>query len=395
MTDIDALVTELREGYRTLEGLSAQGKYNEADTRQHLIDPVIAEVYDSSHVRRERASRGGTPDYVLYAQPVVENGPARVIVEAKPLGTDLQRVIPGDRTASPERQIMRYLRDHVAAGPLTIGALTDGQRWRFYGGDKGTAGLLNEIDLGPLMRGAEDAAPLRRLCEQLARGRQTGGKIGDKSLRALAAAVGETAGATIADPGKMLAQLGAASEPSVPISPDSLEGRRRDAVEEDWHSHTHAGGPEIRADVEGEPGSFWPRRVRVAAVRMNYGGQGIGREDASRAARIFAARADSRTAAVFVWQADPAGRALARLVVATPSGVAMTQPFDPQLPPPHRPKGLGTPADTPVSQDGFAPGTGRRAGCATAATRLLPADQNVDAGSSARRRGVPRRRAGR
>ena len=34
-------------------------------------------------------------DYVLYGQPVIENGPAQVIVEAKPLGTDLEKGVHG------------------------------------------------------------------------------------------------------------------------------------------------------------------------------------------------------------------------------------------------------------------------------------------------------------
>ncbi len=331
MADYDALVTELREGYRTHQSLPNP---IEDDTRQHLIDPVVQHVYDTARIRRGQHSHGGAPDYVLYSRPITTDGPARVIVEAKPLGTDLEKVPRADRTGSPERQIMRYLRDHVAAGPLTIGALTDGQLWRIYGNVEGGRGLLEEIDLGPLLRGAEDATSLRRLCGQLARGDQARGTIGDKSLRALAVAVAEAAATTIADAGKMLALLGATGEPSDPIAPDSLEGRRRDAFEMDWQAHAHADGPEIQPEVEGEPGSFWPRRVRVAMVRMTYREEGIGREEASRAARIFAERADPRTAVLFAWQADPARGISARLVVATPSGVAMTQPFDPQLPPP-------------------------------------------------------------
>ena len=56
-----------------------------------------------------------------------------LIVEAKEFGTDFDKVPPSQpSTGSPDRQIKRYLKQHIASGPKTLGVLTDGARWRIY-----------------------------------------------------------------------------------------------------------------------------------------------------------------------------------------------------------------------------------------------------------------------
>ena len=64
-------------------------------------------------------------------------------------------------------------------------------------------------------------------------------------------------------------------------------------------------------------------------------GFGPGLGDDAGPARIFAKSAESRVAVTLVWQQLEAdGSVSARLAVAAGRNVAMTQPFDPEVPPP-------------------------------------------------------------
>ncbi len=333
MTNDQALADRLREGLRLLGELDARGGFNEADTRQHLIDPVLEWLsYDSSRVRQEHHDRGNRPDYLLYAEPITEGGPARAVVEAKPLGIEFDRVTAAARTETPHRQAQRYLRDHAASGPATIGALTDGLRWRIYRKERSGIAIAAEIDLGPLAREEEeDYGSLRLLRETLAgpQDRRAAGTPGERALRALAEAVrGENA--------ELVLHALPASDPIEAIDPVTLDGRDRDQVIVDWKSHAHAEGAPIDP-LDGQQELFGPPRISVAAVRFGYAERGIERADAARCARIFAARSPSDVAVVFVWQ-DNSDEDIkdieARIVVALGRRVAMTQPFDPDLPPP-------------------------------------------------------------
>ena len=328
MTDERALADRLREGVRlvALEGDS------EAATRQRLIGPVIAWLgYDDQRVRWERHDAGNRPDYLLYADPITEGGPAQAVVEAKPLDADFDRVTATDRTESPDRQIRRYLRDHAESGPGTVGALTDGLRWRIYrkepGGGIGAEPL--DIDIGPLVRGGHDSLEaLESLREALARvAAGAPGGAGERSLRAIAAAVrnGNSEDA--------LSALGAVSDTLDPIAAGSLTGRDLDGFTTDWEEHGHAEGVAIDPR-DGQQNLFGPPRVRIAAVRFRPEERGVGRGDAARAARIFATRTEAAAAVTLVWQAEEDGSASVRVVAAVGRNVAMTQPFDPDLPPP-------------------------------------------------------------
>ncbi len=308
--DTDELVGRLRDGYQLLQSLP---DYSEADTRQHLIDPLIESLYDSAHVRREETDAGNCPDYVLYVDPVTQGGPAHAIVEAKPLGADFDAVTAGDRARTPHRQAERYLRDHAAGTRSTIGALTDGLRWRLYRKDRDDEVKIDgdEIDLEPLVCGASDSQePLDTLF------------LAPEPFT------------------PMLTALGARAAAEASIDKDSLQGVQRDQVIRDWKAHSHADGPAVPAS-EGEqvslPGVSPPRAnaVRLAAVQFGHSEYGIGRSDAARCARIFAKQTPARCAVAFVWQVHPGdGLVTARIVAALEGRVTMTQPFDPTLPPP-------------------------------------------------------------
>ena len=328
MADDSALIGRLREGL----ALGAPGGVTEADTRQRLIDPVVAWLgYDAARVRLESHVAGNRPDYLLYAEPLTEGGPAQAVVEAKPLGADFDRVTAADRTESPDRQIRRYLRDHAESGPATAGALTDGLRWRVYrkepGGGIGDEAL--DVDIGPLVRGEDDGREaLRSLREALARGAAgAAGGVGERALRAVAATVRDGSAEDA------VRALGAVSDPLAPITAAGLTGKDLDGFREDWREHVHAEGPAIDPR-NGQQNLFGPPRVRIAAVRFRPEERGVGRGDAARAARIFAARTEARVAVTLVWQAEEDGSASVRIVAAVGRNVAMTQPFDPDLPPP-------------------------------------------------------------
>ncbi len=330
--DETSVAQRLRSGLTVLRALEAQGGINEADTRQHLIDPMLAPLgYESEHIRREHADRGNQPDYVLYPRRLTEGGPAQVIVEAKPLGADFDRVVSSDRTETPDRQARRYLRDHSAGGPATMGALTDGLRWRLYVKEQdGRVVRSDEIELGrPGAVGEAAEVAFARLRDVLARrsARSAQGAFGERALRALATAVASD------DAEQALRALGAVSAPLESLSPATMTGRDRDQAIEDWLEHAHADGMQV-TPIEGEQVPMQPERVRVAAVRFRHSSEGIGRQDAARCARIFAARCAAAVVAVLVWQSARDGQATARLAVATGRRVVMTQPFDPALPPP-------------------------------------------------------------
>ena len=338
MSDEGVLVERLREGYLTLAEMHAQGRDTEEDARLQLIDPVAFSLYEPSHVRREDTDSGSRPDYVLYMQRITESGPARVIVEAKPLGTDFDRSPSGDRVEIPHRQTVRYLRDHAAANAATWGALTDGLRWRLYTREQGAVEVVREIDIGPLVRGdTEDREQLDDLLAALERPSRRGarGSVGERALRELAIAIKSS----VAPANEALKALGAAAELGAvpeyePVEAGELEGRELDQFLSDWERHAHGDGPVVPTGEGEQETLFEAPRVRLAAVRLKHNEHGLVRAEVARCARIFGSRSKPGTAVVFVWHVGADGGIEGRLAVARSRRVVMTQPFDPDLPPP-------------------------------------------------------------
>ena len=337
------LVARLRDGLRTLNGLANRGQLNEAATRQRLVDVVIEWLrYDTNRVQQEVADAGNRPDYLLYTHPVPNDDPAQVVVEAKPLNTTFDKLNTADRTATPDRQAIRYLRDHTQSGPSTLGALTDGLRWRLYWKTGENIERLDEIDLGPLVRREDESqSSLDRLRTTLARSRRgPHGRAGEQAMRALGAALRTVDMDRY--PEQALRALGARGE-HLNILPqidgDQLLGRDRDQAKGDWCEHALVDGPALRPEndeqlrLDGGDDEALRLAVRVAVVRFKKTDHGIGRGDAARCARIIAARAPAQVAVAVVWQAGDAG-SIARLALATGREVAMTQPFDPEVPTP-------------------------------------------------------------
>ena len=107
------------------------GNYTEEETVSRLIDPVLAYLeYPVENQRRELQSGGNRPDIIIYPMSAskARNKPADIILEAKPLKTDLDGVgLP--RSKRPKIQLARYMLGLDASQPGTFGVLTEGNIW--------------------------------------------------------------------------------------------------------------------------------------------------------------------------------------------------------------------------------------------------------------------------
>ena len=120
---------------RTLRGhrneMLAWDGYSEEDTKRLLISPLLNHLgFLDTYRRSELEDNNNKPDEVIWDTPVSLFGgrPARIVLEAKPLGTDFDR--GPSRSETPARQLKRYLQGHSASGGDTYGVLTDGNRYR-------------------------------------------------------------------------------------------------------------------------------------------------------------------------------------------------------------------------------------------------------------------------
>ncbi len=116
--------------------LGALSEPTEADTQDHLIEPILEALgYPRSHMRRQVGDGRNIPDRIVWPIPVVDaekdNVPARFIIEEKLLGTEFDKP-RSNRADTPSRQIQRYLHQHRLADDQTLGILTDGRTWRIY-----------------------------------------------------------------------------------------------------------------------------------------------------------------------------------------------------------------------------------------------------------------------
>ena len=330
---VQELRDRLREGRTELR---RRGDFTEEDTRSILISPFLDSLgYDAFHRSSELQDRGNTPDEVAYARPPGQSSQrhARVILEAKPLGTNFDW--GPSRSETPERQLKRYLQNHIAAGPNTFGILTDGEKYRVFQRtghltDVRYFGEFNILDDTP-----EDEVDVIDQLQSLL-GRDALASLSEtkpESIRAARRLV-----SVIADPGIssdwLLNQLVASSETCQSISAESLIGRARDVCQTDWKRADWRGGPTVEAvqpDLEGT-------RVVIAIVEFQLPSIGapdaITRGDVALAANVFARQSSSRTAVVIARQASSSGVInKARVAVHHQGRTSMTYEFDPHNPP--------------------------------------------------------------
>ena len=131
---VTALTAALRDGIRHLRGREPR-LINEAATLSVIIRPTLEALgYPATHRIPEYGGQRNRLDESCFLHPVGSApGYATLIVEAKQIGADFDRAAPSQgRSTSPDRQIQRYLKQHAASGPSTLGVLTDGVKWRIY-----------------------------------------------------------------------------------------------------------------------------------------------------------------------------------------------------------------------------------------------------------------------
>ena len=317
---------------------------NEATTRSVLVDSVLDALgYPPPNRSPEESTFDNRPDYLCYVGAVSpQSGYPSVVVEAKRLDANFDRVPSGQaRATSPDRQIQRYLRSDNISGPHTIGALTDGVRWRVY--RRGSAATDVEHITSFNFSSISDS-PQTSLGTQPARLDEFIDLLSSSAIAAklypdarrdvnLADRLFETV-QTADGPGQILMDF--LAEPNAIISnslenADSLSGVRKDAHDTDWETYAVAQGPILKTDTPDLEGS----RISVAVVKLRFeDGQKMSRGDVALCARTVASSTHTNTSAVFVYDTAPNGSVTARMAVAAAGQVNMTAQFDPALPSP-------------------------------------------------------------
>ena len=323
MTTGSDTVGRVAEALRTgLRQIGQRGSLlNEATTLSLLIRPVLDALgYPPAHRIPEYGLQSNRLDEACYARPIANNQPghAAIIVEAKQCYTDFDRSSPGQGSyTSPDRQIKRYLKQHRASGPDTIGLLTDGIKWRIYrrAGDPSNhdVEVVVEFNFEGLIETGQTVIP--GLADD----------IRDR-LRDMVALLSVVSAPTVlsprrqvnladqffssiidaTDPEDMLKAI--TSEPDLVLQPGlgeatELRGVFLDAHDNDWSRHAFSPAVFIKS----EKPELLPSFANLAAVRLH--GLELRRPDVALCARAFAAASDAKASVVLAHTAALDGTA--------------------------------------------------------------------------------------
>lgn len=338
----------LHEGWRSVR--LRRYNVNESNTLALLIDPVIRTLgFPASHCNYEPSERGNRPDNSLYLEPFTgDETHAAVLIEAKPIETNFDKSVQNQpRFASPDRQIQRYLRQHLSSGPATYGVLTDGTKWRVYQRtNHGDIRFIDQYDFMSIARNGLTRASNRNpeirqrlidFVELLSRN-----SIATATSRALIPEIKNLADelfttlAEVQHPARILETM--MGNPDLTSQSDLtgnpyLYGVRKDAHDEDWESYAYINGPALKSE---NPELIDDGGVTVAAVKYRYDElHAPSRADVAICAKTFAA-ADKATNASMIctYTVAPDNTVEARIAVAANNQVNMTVAFDPTLPSP-------------------------------------------------------------
>ena len=314
------------------------GDYSEADTVNHLIDPVLDFLgYPAFHQRREFQSGDDRPDIVLWNMPASKAGqkPAAAILEAKPLGHDLYgRSVA--RSEKPINQLLRYMQSHRASGYQTCGFLTDGNTWRAYrrASHDEQPRFVDEWRL--LTDDNETCAKyLSQISELLTQ--STPRAIESSHLRQIqnasdiCKAIGEGA-----SPQEILNLLaGKPGEPKILPNQIRLSSKAAQAEAHHWRQYAFAEAGRIKAeqrDTSYEAASV--AVVRAVNARDEHDAI-LHRADVAVAASAFAKFVPLKISVTLMIQPDQNGTpSAARLAVHYQGHTGMTTEFDPRAPAP-------------------------------------------------------------
>ena len=334
-----AATTTAETLFANRRNLKALGNYSEEDTVSHLIDPVLFFLgYPVTHQRRELQSGGNRPDIVMYNVPagLAGNRPADVILEAKPLGHDLEGKGKA-RGNRPKSQQRRYLLGHEASHPGTYGFLTDGNIWYTT---KRTAPdsislvnewrLLNETETECAKYLLEIKATLSQE-ETIATSSSPSAKTrkADEICRAIAKG---------SSPNSVLRLLtGKDGERELQNAGAQLTGKAEQAEKYEWKQYAYAYSGKFR--YQGQQPMINQDDICVAVVRATDAESEddavLYREDVAVAAKAFARTAPAKISVVLMMQPDENGEpASVRLAIHYQGHTGMTTEFNPYTPSP-------------------------------------------------------------
>ncbi len=315
----------------------ASAPYSEQDTIRLLIDPVLRHLgFPETQSRSEAQINRNRPDIVVWGDSAqIGRGiPAAAIIEAKPLGADLN----GNgkpKQDRPKEQIARYVAGYGRAGPNTIGALTDGNIWRVVrrAADGRRVELLAESRLldSPPSDAARALDDIGRMFRDAAMASALGGAAAATDARAFADAIADGE-----SPVEILKRLANVSDCRTSLEGElALVGKARRAEEAHWdeYAYTTAGR------VQTEQGDLSDEALCAAVVRMadaeSEGDAVLHREDVALVASTFAKIAPANMSVALAIQPDEDGNpAKARVAVHYQGHTGMTAEFDPCAPPP-------------------------------------------------------------
>ena len=338
----------LHQGWRSVR--LRRYNVNESNTLALLIDPVIRVLgFPPSHCNYEPSERGNRPDNSLYLEPFTgDETHAAVLIEAKPIETNFDKSVQNQpRFASPDRQIQRYLRQHLSSGPATYGVLTDGTKWRVYQRtNHGDIRFIDQYDFMSIARNGLTRASNRNpeirqrlidFVELLSRN-----SIATATSRALIPEIKNFADelfttlAEVQNPARILETM--MGNPDLTSQSDLtgnpyLYGVRKDAHDEDWESYAYINGPALKSE---NPELIDDGGVTVAAVKYRYDEfHAPSRADVAICAKTFAATDKATNASMIcTYTVAPDNTVEARIAVAANNQVNMTVAFDPTLPSP-------------------------------------------------------------
>ena len=319
--------------------LTALDDYSEEDTVSHLIEPVLEFLgYPVPHQRRELQSGGNRPDIVIYKVPaaLAKNQPANVILEAKPLGYDLEGKGKA-KVHRPKNQQRRYLTGHQASGPGTFGFLTDGNIWYVNQRTEDGLQLINEWRMLGESE-TECATYLLELKAVLAEQDipETLPEVRSGTRKAAEICRGIANGSS---PNSILSLLtGKTGKQDLENSGLQLTGKAQQAVKDEWQRYSYVQAGKIRYD--GQQPMINDNDICVAVVLANNAEDEndavLYRDDVAIAAKTFARTAQAKMSAVLMIQPDENGEpASVRLAIHHQGHTGMTTEFNPFTPTPN------------------------------------------------------------
>ena len=328
---------ETIETIRKNSGYLLSYQYSEADTVRYLVDPVLDFLqFPVNQQRREGQLKQNRPDIVLWDSPeqITDGDPAKLILEAKPLNTDLN----GNGVAKQERpkeQLARYVTGYERRGPATLGILTDGNIWHVVRAipDSHRTRIIKEIRLleGTPESAAEELDTLRHLILEGA------GQVQPRVLFANDARRFTNAISDELEPTQLLSLLADVEDVRTDLGNEvQLEGVAQHSEQAYWDSYAYASAGNIKV----EQPSIFGDTLCAAVVRMkkakNENDRFVYRQDAATVAATFAKTNHLDMSVAVVIQPDEEGNsASARVAVHYRGHTSMTVGFNPYAPPPH------------------------------------------------------------